>query len=124
MISYKVSFEYSESCVFCLGFWMFFCANTVLYLYQVSCKTVVEVVEAVPKDDQGVQADQDDSNHDGSGRQEHFSQVLGLSISRKLERHVCQEVAWETWCRSEEQSTTGTDLSPRFLTLKDLPTWI
>ena len=70
-----------------------------------SCKTVVEVVEAVPKDDQGVQADEDDSNHDGSGRQEHFSQVLGLSISRKLERHVCQEVAWETWCCSEEQST-------------------
>ena len=84
----------------------FVCANTVLYLYQVSCKTVVEVVEAIPKDDQGVQADQDDSNHNGSGRQEHFSQVLGLSISRKLERHVCQEVAWETWCRSEEQSTT------------------
>ena len=68
--------------------------------------TVVEVVEAVPKDDQGVQADQDDSNHDGSGRQEHFSQVLGLSISRKLGRPVCQEVASETWCRSEEQSTT------------------
>ena len=73
----------------------------------ISCKTVVEVVEAVPKDGQGVQADQDDSNHDGSGRQEHFSQVLGLSVSRKLERPVCQEVAWETWCRSEEQSTTG-----------------
>ena len=106
MISCKLSFEYSESCVLCLGFWMVFCANTVLYLYQVSCKTVVEVVEAVPKDGQGVQADQDDSNHDGSGRQEHFSRVLGLSVSRKLERPVCQEVAWETWCRSEEQSTT------------------
>ena len=85
---------------------MVFCANTVLYLYQMSCKAVVEVVEAVPKDDQGVPTDQDDSNHDGSGRQEHFSQVLGLSVRRKLERPVCQEVAWETWCRSEEQSTT------------------
>ena len=79
-----------------------FCANTVLYLHQVSCKTVVEVVETVPKDDQGVQADQDDSNHDGSGRQEYFSQVLGLSISRKLGTSVCQEVTCETWCRSEE----------------------
>ena len=90
---------------------MVFCANTVLYLYQMSCKTVVEVVEAVPKDDQGVQADQDDSNHDGSGRQEHFSQVQDLSISRKLGRPICQEVACETWCRSEEQSTIQSTLT-------------
>ena len=90
MISCKLSFEYSESCVLNLGFWMVFCANTVLYLYQVSCKTVVKVVEAVPKDDQGVPTDHDDSNHDGSGRQEHFSQVQDLSIRRKLGRTVCQ----------------------------------
>ena len=67
----------------------------------ISCKTVgVDVTN----DDEGVQGDQGEANQDG--RQEHFSRVLGLSVSRKLERPVCQEVAWETWCRSEEQSTT------------------
>ena len=49
------------------------------------------------------------SRVDGPGwRQSWKTEIfqLGLSVSRKQWRPVCQEVTWETCCRFEEQSTT------------------